>query len=175
MYKRRPRKGSHIFLCCKAQLGRNIYLTSIVHNLEVYPLLYVPIETILYPGYHTWSYNGVEILKECAAIKKIMLQKSVFLFLKKKKMLRRKPTSVTLTTMDIELFKDIVREQQLKKYEENQVHSPESDVDRDTIFMGRSISQMSSKLDLYKRLGLKEKEEEEDEDIEGPLFKKTRF
>ncbi|GAA5803439.1 hypothetical protein HPULCUR_008921 [Helicostylum pulchrum] len=90
-------------------------------------------------------------------------------------MLRRKPTSVTLTTMDIELFKDIVREQQLKRAEETQVPSPEIDVDRDSIFMGRSISQMNSKLDLYKRLGLKEKEEEEDEDIEEPLFKKTRF
>ncbi|KAI9256747.1 hypothetical protein EDC94DRAFT_695976 [Helicostylum pulchrum] len=69
-------------------------------------------------------------------------------------MLRRKPTSVTLTTMDIELFKDIVREQQLKRAEETQVPSPEIDVDRDR---------------------LKEKEEEEDEDIEEPLFKKTRF
>ncbi|GAA5810007.1 hypothetical protein MFLAVUS_003422 [Mucor flavus] len=68
----------------------------------------------------------------------------------------------------------LLREQELKKEKEIQVHSPEMDVDRDNIFMGRSISQMNSKRDLYKRLGLKE-EEEEDEDIEGPLFKKTRF
>lgn len=86
-------------------------------------------------------------------------------------MLRRKPTSVTLTAADIELFREIVIEQELKK--ENQVHSPEIDIDRDNIFMGKSISQMNSKRDLYNRLGMKE--EEEDEDIEEPLFKKTRF
>lgn len=87
-------------------------------------------------------------------------------------MLRREPTSVTLETKDIEIFKELVKNQQLKKDAElNTLNDKDLD-DRDDIFMGRSISRAERKRDLQSRLGL---EEEEEEDIEGPLFKKTHL
>lgn len=94
-------------------------------------------------------------------------------------MLRREPTSVTLETKDIEIFKELVKKQQLKKDNEHKTtttSAKEKDHldDRNDIFMGRSILRTDRKRDLQSRLGLEE-EEEEEEDIEGPLFKKTHL
>lgn len=84
-------------------------------------------------------------------------------------MLRREPTSVTLTAQDIEIFKTLIRLQQeseaLSKLSK-QVHNE----DVDEIFMGRSIGKKRS---LTSRLDLAE--EEEDEDVEGPLYKKLNM
>lgn len=97
-------------------------------------------------------------------------------------MFRRKPTSVTLTPLDVDMFKEIIREQQLQR--DQAQHKPvENESDQDDIFMGHALTKDHLKRDLHERLGIKGKkeeykgyeEEEEDEDIEVSLFKKTRY
>jgi hypothetical protein len=90
-------------------------------------------------------------------------------------MLRRDPTSVTLTATDIEIFKELVRQQELQAQQQAlaqaqaSARSPEQEF-VDDVFMGRSISK---KRDLQTRLGIEE--EDEDEDIEEPLYKKLNM
>lgn len=87
-------------------------------------------------------------------------------------MLRREPTSVTLAAKDIEMFKELVIEQQNKKE-----RKADSKIlkDNDSDSEGRddvTIPSFDRKRNLQSRLGL---EEEDSEDIEGPLYKKTHF
>lgn len=121
------------------------------------------------------------------------------------KMLRRKPTSVTLTAMDIEMFKDILMRREKEKEESRVAESNEVDFNaeesesvefnaaesktvdnwaeivnaRDDIFMGKSITRKRRR-DLETRIALAldedgEELEEDADDLEETLFKRTRF
>jgi hypothetical protein len=79
-------------------------------------------------------------------------------------MLRRQPTSVTLTAADVEMFKQLIREQQQKK----EPLAEDGDSEPDDVFMGRSIDHKRTR-DLNTRLGI-------EEDTSGePLFKRIHL
>lgn len=79
-------------------------------------------------------------------------------------MLRRQPTSVTLTAADVEMFKQLIREQQQKE-----PVTKIGDSEPDDVFMGRSIDHKRTR-DLNYRLGI-----EEQDTSEEPLFKRIHL
>jgi hypothetical protein len=79
-------------------------------------------------------------------------------------MLRRQPTSVTLTAADVEMFKQLVREQHQQKEPDA---LEDGDSEPDNVFMGRSIDRKRTR-DLNSRLGIEDASEE-------PLFKRIHL
>ncbi|CAO3650855.1 unnamed protein product [Mucor fragilis] len=98
-------------------------------------------------------------------------------------MLRRQPTSVTLTAEDVEQFKQLLSNlQEQKSLQEKQDDIAVEDCDPDDIFMGRSLllSARKRKREMEARLGLPSEEQQHQagDSSNGngePLFKRVHL
>ncbi|EPB89537.1 hypothetical protein HMPREF1544_03621 [Mucor circinelloides 1006PhL] len=99
-------------------------------------------------------------------------------------MLRRQPTSVTLTAEDVELFKQLLSDLQEKKNQkslkEKQDEIAVEDGDPDDIFMGRSLllNERKRRREVEARLGLTSEEQQQqtgEANSSKPLFKRVHL
>lgn len=105
-------------------------------------------------------------------------------------MLRRLPTSVTLTAEDVEIFKKLLSDlqEQRKQVKNPNYEKPKEiaveDSDPDDIFMGRSliVNEHKRRREIESRIGIlieEENTEEEEEDTDNsngePLFKRVHL
>ncbi|KAL7336121.1 hypothetical protein PS15p_201490 [Mucor circinelloides] len=99
-------------------------------------------------------------------------------------MLRRQPTSVTLTAEDVELFKQLLSDLQEKKNQkslkEKQDEIAVEDGDPDDIFMGRSLllNERKRRREVEARLGLTSEEIQQqtgEASSSKPLFKRVHL
>lgn len=99
-------------------------------------------------------------------------------------MLRRQPTSVTLTAEDVELFKQLLSDLQEKKNQkslkEKQDEIAVEDGDPDDIFMGRSLllNERKRRREVEARLGLTSEEQQQqtgEASSSKPLFKRVHL
>ncbi|KAK4511511.1 Nuclear envelope morphology protein 1 [Mucor velutinosus] len=100
-------------------------------------------------------------------------------------MLRRQPTSVTLTAEDVEQFKQLLSNLQEQKDQKNlkemQDETAVEDCDPDDIFMGKSLllSERKRRREMEARLGLPSEEQQQVEEFSSsngePLFKRVHL
>lgn len=98
-------------------------------------------------------------------------------------MLRRQPTSVTLTAEDVEQFKQLLSNlQEQKSLQEQQDDVAVEDCDPDDIFMGRSLlpSERKRRREMEARLGVPSEKQQQQARDSGkgsgePLFKRVHL